>query len=251
MSLLIPEQVLRFLNNLPVRGDDQESIVVFRDALRGLLSDVDRISVRVNMQCDIDDPEHYHSDVGITRYAGKTMHQVDETVRDMDDAGSDPVGIDALRQQGFPVDDYYPPVRYDYLFGGHADLGTILLWRERGRSAISQDTLETMAALEPFLIYSLSDIVLRYKRTQPVAGVFDEAVNTLVADAGLTTTEVRVVLLLLLGRSYKDMVDILGVTMDTVKYHLKTIYRKTGTRSGNELFAKYFTPRFGISSTDK
>jgi DNA-binding CsgD family transcriptional regulator len=175
----------------------------------------------------------------------------DETVTVVHENEEEALGIvDELRQQGFPVDSYHPPISFEYLFGDHAYLGTIVLWRELRRAPISQATLDTMAGLESFLIYALSDIVLRHKRAEPLVGVFDDALEQLTEEAGLSKTEVRVVLLLLLGHSYKDMADMLSVSMDTVKYHLKTIYRKTGTRSGSELFAKYFTPRLDLPSTD-
>lgn len=47
----------------------------------------------------------------------------------------------------------------------------------------------------------------------------------------------------LVGFSYDEMAATLGISLNTVRYHLKSIYNKTGTHSLAELYAKYFTPK--------
>ncbi len=46
---------------------------------------------------------------------------------------------------------------------------------------------------------------------------------------GLTPTHVRLTDLLLAGRSVREAAEAMGVAEDTARFHLKTIFRITGT----------------------
>jgi DNA-binding CsgD family transcriptional regulator len=70
--------------------------------------------------------------------------------------------------------------------------------------------------------------------------------NSLVKHAGLSDQQHIILTHLLLGRSYKEIADLLSVTEGTVKKQISSIYRKVGVHSYNELLAKYFMmPRVG------
>src|ERR1041384_1234385 len=58
-SPIIPEHILRFLNSLPVTGDPVQWISTFREELRLLLGDVDRVGINININCDLQNPEGY------------------------------------------------------------------------------------------------------------------------------------------------------------------------------------------------
>jgi DNA-binding CsgD family transcriptional regulator len=151
--------------------------------------------------------------------------------------------LDGIRRQGHQLDLLHPPHCIDYYYGGHAYLGTIIFWRDKSKEPISSGTLEFISELEPFFIFALSDLVARNEQARPIDGVFNEALTLLNQEAGLTTQEQRVIVLQLLGHSYKEMADILFVSIDTVKKHFKNIHQKTNTKGQAELFAKYFTSR--------
>jgi len=151
--------------------------------------------------------------------------------------------VEAVRRQGLPFELYHPPTGFDYYYAGQAYLGTILLWREIGKPPITEGTLQTMAELEPFLVFALSDLVARHQSERPIGRVFHDALEDLVSEAGLSPQEERIVVLQLMGHSYKEMADVLAVTVDTIKKHFKQIHKKTATRGQAELFAKYFTSR--------
>jgi DNA-binding CsgD family transcriptional regulator len=208
---------------------------------------VDRISVNVNHECDLENPELYVPTVAISQHVKSTSEDGRDGVVMVESnrrisSHADRV-LEGIRRQGHRLDLLHPPHCVDYFYGGHAYLGTIIFWRERSKEPISQETLEFIADLEPFLIFALSDLVARNERARPIDGVFNEALTLLNQEAGLTTQEQRVIVLQLLGHSYKEMADILFVSIDTVKKHFKNIHQKTNTKGQAELFAKYFTSR--------
>lgn len=251
LSTIIPDRILGFLNALPVSGDAVEWILSFRDEFCTLLGDVDRVTVNVNLGCDLQHPENYKPGLTVTKY--NTEPDTDSGVfvasHAQNGAPSERLLEDA-RRQGYPVDLYHPPHSFDYYFGGKAYLGTIFLWRELEREPISADTLKTVAALEPFIVFALSDLIARRQHSEPDVRVFTDALRGLTATSGLSNQELRVVILQLFGHSYKEMADMLGISVDGVKHHLKMIHRKTGARSYTELFAKYFTPKLDLKLLD-
>lgn len=243
----IPTNILRFLNELPMMGDVVQWIEGFRDALRKMLGDVDRVTVSVNTNCDLINPEKYLPHVAIKQYP-QQMGESSETVVASLDNGSTPSQqvLEDLRQLGHSLDGYYPPNAYDYYYAGCAYLGTILLFRERSKSPISEKTNATMHALQNFMNFALSDLVTRNYYFRPINRVFYDILIGLVREAGLSMQDIRILSYMLLGYSYKQVGDRMKVTIDTVRKHMKRIYRKTKTGSLAELFAKYFTPRLGI-----
>jgi DNA-binding CsgD family transcriptional regulator len=247
ISSIIPERVLRFLNALPLSSDPVEWIGVFRDELCLLLGDVDRITVNVNVGCDLRNPQNYKPGVAITKRNSADIEESGVIVTSHFQEGSQAERlIEEFRRSGYPLENYHPPHGFDYYFGGQAYLGTIFLWRELAHEPISQETLETVGSLHPFLMFTLSYIVARRQLAEPDVRIFVDALRGLTTTSGLSTQEQRVVMMQMFGHSYKEMADLLGITVDGVKHHLKMIHRKTGARSYTELFAKYFMPRLDM-----
>ncbi len=237
----ISGSILAFLNSLPTSNSVLEWGSQFRDSLQALLGDVDRISVNVNLECPLTGQEEFTSSITITQ------------VQEEENASTIVVSraattqserlLETIRQQGYPIEQYHPPHCYDYYYNGRAYLGTIFLWRGVQSRPISEKTADLMSSLEPFLIFVLSDLVARHQAEKPIDRVFHAALMYLVEEASLSPQEQRIVILQLMGHAYKEMADILKVSIDTVKKHFKQIHRKTGTRGQAELFAKYFTSR--------
>ena len=235
--------VLRFLNALPSTIDPVEWIIKFRDALMELFDDVDRISLIVNTQCDLHRPEEYRPTVSIRHHSqgggqatgSISVNAVEQPKRRFEEI------LEDFRRQGFPLDEYHAPHGFDYHYEGAAYLGTVFLWREVTDTPISDHTVEVIRSLESFFTFMLTDLVTRHQYGKPVDRAFMEAFERLAEEASLSPQERRIIVLQLLGHSYKDMADVMSVTVDTVKKHFKAIHRKTGTRGQAELFAKYFT----------
>jgi DNA-binding CsgD family transcriptional regulator len=241
----IPTHIVRFLNALPTSSDSVGWVSEFREALRAVLGDVDRISVNVNLDCNLSDPESYSPAQTMTQHITPSAGPDRQVAVSSEKATLKPSEriLEDLRLQGLPLQAFHKPHSFDYYYGGHAYLGTIFLWREISKPAISDFTVETLIALEPFLIFALSDLVARHQSEKPVDRIFHDALEHMFTEANLTAQEGRVVVLQLMGHSYKEMADMLAVSLDTVKKHFKQIHRKTNTRSQAELFAKYFSPR--------
>lgn len=239
----ISGDIVGFLNALPISSNVLEWGSTFKDSLRALLGDVDRISINVNTNCDLSTSEGSPAILFITQSIDpEDEHGLDvNTARTSSSAPFERL-LETFGRQGFPFDDYHQPHCFDYYYGS-TYLGTIFLWREAHKASISEKTLEMLETLEPFIIFALSDLVARHQSEKPVDRVFNNALAALVSEAGLTSQEQRIVVLQLMGHAYKEMADILDVSIDTVKKHFKQIHRKTGTRGQAELFAKYFTSR--------
>ncbi|MEO5929309.1 MAG: LuxR C-terminal-related transcriptional regulator [Candidatus Kapaibacterium sp.] len=245
---IIPAKVVQFLNRLPLTSDVQMAVETYRSALMGLLGEVDRISIYVNIRCNLAEPESYTADLIIMLDNKVTVEAAGPMV-----SGSNQDGIKMserlltnFRNQGMPVDTYYDPVAMDYYYNDQAYLGTIFLWRERSKPPLSPQVVETLSAIEPFTIYMLSDLITRYHYSHPTDRLFHDTLYHMAMDAGLSMQERRVVALRMLGHAYKEIADQLNITEDAIKKHLSSVHRKTGTRSYTELFAKYFTPRLNV-----
>lgn len=243
----IPANILRFLNELPLMGDVVQWIEAFREALRLMLGDVDRVALKVNTNCDLINPEAYKPGLEVAQYPQQKGESSETVVTSLDN-GTAPsqIFIGDLRQIGHSLHDYHPPLAYDYFYAGCAYLGTVLLFRERTKPPISDKTNATMHALQGFMNFALSDLVTRNYYFRPINRVFYDILLGLVKEAGLSMQDIRILSYMLLGYSYKQVGDRMKVTIDTVRKHMKRIYRKTKTGSLAELFAKYFTPRLGI-----
>jgi DNA-binding CsgD family transcriptional regulator len=232
------------MNSLPVTDDPVQWISTFREALRLLLGDVDRVSVNININCDLQNPREYNPKMRIVpRSNSATDGEKSLTVAAISIDDQLDRLLQEFRNQSFPFERYHAPTNFAYYFGGQAYLGIIFLWREI-------DKLDTMASMESFIVFVLSDLVARRRYADPNMGMFG-ALDFMVTDSALSKQEQRVVILQLFGHSYKEMADMLGVTVDGIKHHLKMIHRKTGTRSYTELFAKYFLPRLNLENPDE
>jgi len=247
----VEDRFLTFMNGFAVSGDPREGMTACRNGLMALLGDVDRISISVNYSCDLRDPAGYNPQVTIAQHItpmGAGVVDGDRGGAKLQTSVGTPVErlVQDLQTQGFPLDDYYPPDGFAFYVSGSAYLGTLILWRLKVHPPISSASLSLMSRLEPFLIFVLSDMVARRQHADPDVMKFSNALQQLAGEVSLSRGEQRVVLLQLFGHSYKAIADILGVTMDAVKHHLKVIHRKTGTRSFTELFAKYFMPRLDL-----
>lgn len=245
---IIPDKVVRFLNRLPLSTDVQTAIETYRDTLMSLLGEVDRISIYVNITCELQEPKRPTTDMLIVLDQRVSVQAASNVEMNTSQHGEKPSQwlLEQFRQQGMPVDQYQSPIAFDYYFEGRAYLGTLFLWRERSKPPISERTRDTVALIEPFIIYMFSDLVTRYHYAHPVDRLFHDTLDEISIEAGLSMQERRVVTLRMLGHAYKEIADQLKITEDAIKKHLTSVHRKTGTRSYTELFAKYFTPRLNV-----
>jgi hypothetical protein len=189
------EQFLRFLNSLPQTSQPVTWITTFREALQALLGDVDRIIININLACDINNPASYNINVAqiITEHLQEQdtlRSNIAVTMSDRDESPSQRL-LEDFKRQGYPLERYHPPVGFDFFLQERAYLGTIFLWRDIDKSPISQKTLEIVETLRPFMLFAMSDLVARHRQTRPLDRAFNEALDFLMRDAGLSEQERR------------------------------------------------------------
>jgi len=245
---VIPPNIMRFLNSLPLLGTIKDRIIIFREALQDLFFDIDKVVINVNFGFNFEDPEGYRPDVFIAqrtsseRSWGESLSVIQPAAGT---AGTVAALIDGMRAQGYPLDAFHTPSYMDFRLTNEAYLGTIFLFRDVTRPQISMVTLNTLGALESFFYFMLFDLAAQHQVVNPVDKAFASALKQLAVEANLTIQERKVVIHQMLGCSYKEIADLLDITVPTLKKHVNTIHQKTGTRSQGELFAKYFSPRLG------
>lgn len=238
-----PDRFLRLMNSLPMQSRIDDWLGLFREVLREFFGDVDRVTVNVNHTFRLNAVTQSGTEMIATEHKviGSEGSIVRVTLERDEDAPADRL-LREFRSNGYCIDEYQAPVSQDYFVGG-AYLGTIFLWRSRSQRGISNETVELFRSLEPFMLFALTDIVARNHHAKPFDEAFDDALANLLREAHLTDQEGRVVVLLLLGHKYRQIAERLNISIDAVRKHTQSIYRKTGTKGSAQLFAKYFTFR--------
>ena len=236
---------IRFLNSLPTANNTIQWISEFREALRLLLGDVDRISIDFDYTFDLTHPggatgtiraaEYFDEDTGAVVLVSPERSVSSPTERILSD----------FRTKAFPFHMYHEPIAFEYHISG-TYIGTMLLWRSKERPPISPRTQTRVTELEPFIIFMMTDLVARHQTARPSHHAFHDALTLLARESNLTEAELQVAILLLFGHSYKQIAERIHVSLDAVRKRVGRIYRKTGTASVTELFAKYFSHRMGI-----
>lgn len=239
----LSEAMLRFLNSLPTSGHLVEWVSLFRNGLAKLLSDVDGVMVDVNYLCDLDHPESYRPVKVMTQHIGKGKPEGLMIESESNGRTHSERIIAQARKNGFDPTAYHAPSSYEFQFGGAAYLGTIVLWREKGKKPTSKGTIAFVESLRPFLVFVLSNLVARHSFVRPIDRAFHEALQRLAVELKLTEREQEVLAVHLFGYPYQAIAEMIHVGIDTVRKHVKSIHRKAGVMTYTELFAKYFTPR--------
>lgn len=244
---LVSAKFLEFLNNLPTTPDVVQWITAFRDGLLKLLYDVDRITVVVNVACNVLTPITEGGRRAITQFVKAGEDKPDSLLIHSPEQDITPSQriLAGLSAKGFTDRTHHPPICFEYYFQLKEYLGVIILWREKKEKPVSNQTIEMIAQMESFIRFAFSDLAARYQLAKPRDMVFNDALYMMNKDANLTEQEQKIVILQIFGHSYQQIADILHLSLDTVRKYVTSIYRKTGTHSQAELIAKYFTPRLG------
>ena len=240
---LIPSKIIRFLNSLPLLGETRDRVLIFRNALQELFPEIDRVVINVNTSFDLQDPENYSVGIRINQAINAEQQSTGIVVTSFSGDNNITQLLQTMEGQGYPLESFHAPNYINFSFGDDGYVGTIFLFRSVEKSQISAQTLNIFASLDSFFQFMLFDLVAHHKATKPVDVAFAGALKQLAVESGLTLQERKVVIHQLLGGSYKEVADLLNISVATLKKHISNIHAKTGTRSQGELFAKYFTPR--------
>jgi DNA-binding CsgD family transcriptional regulator len=182
--------------------------------------------------------------VRISRHAkSKLEHeQIIKIEPEMNEGGDAARVLDKMRVDGYPLSQFHTPHSFEYYYNEEY-VGLLILFRDKSRTPVSQETLDAIQALHPFFTFILAHLVMRSRFFNPSNPLFYDSLESLLTEAKLSNQQLRIVTHLLLGRSYKEIAGLLSIAEGTVKKQLNLIYQKTGTHGQNELFAKYFAPR--------
>lgn len=236
---LFTQRALEFLSGLPHTGDLHKSTLIYSKALAQLFDDVDRVSVSINAHCNLDTPDTYRPGVAAEEFAGQ--HAVPIAVTPMDVPPSDRL-LKSFRHRGFPFERYHEPVSFVYYYEGSAYLGCIFLWREREYPPISHRTLDLVNRLEQFIVFLLSDAIVRNRSARPISQAFIDMLDWVAKQYGLTRQEQRVLMLSATGATREKIAESMFISPNTVHTYLQAIYRKTGVHTFPELIARHMTP---------
>lgn len=250
-----PEKLIAFLNNLPTTSDSVKWSRAMRELLVSTFDEIDYalVNVRVNFQpyqeSDINESPSmiYRQDVF------KPGYEYVPAVR-WDTPYSGPKWKKLLeegKRNGFAFEKYHPAIGFDYYIGENGYIGCIVLFREKNKHLISDQTLHLFEQCRPFLAKVLLYHTFSLQNEHPGVRLFNDITLFIEADPPLTMREREVTRLLLLGHSYEDAADLLFITKSTMISHVRNIYRKTNVTKLSELFGRIFTPNLVPKKRDE
>lgn len=249
---------IAFLNAIASNSSEHEDvrnwISGFRSALMALLGDVDFIAMHIRTGINV-------VRVGKGKVQSYLEYGDDSTVsgHSVERSGSHKHYYESLmesgRKSGFPFEDYQdPPHGFDFfLEAGRRDqsdqseddtlVASLVLLRKKGNPPISLTSLNLVERLRPFLVYSVTDFLVRSALLSTKGFEIEPLVERVAGNASLTPQESRVLLLAFMGHSYQEIAESLFVSVSTVQTHVQAIYRKTGVSKLGEIYAKFLTNR--------
>lgn len=164
--------------------------------------------------------------------------------------------IEQGKRRKFPFEKYhYPPPGYAFFVrppnsagngGGEGDtvhVGSLLIFRAKSEPEFTQELLDLIERLRPFITFLFTDFIVRVRYEKPGSELLVEAVGRVAGDVGLSPRESDVLLLEMLGHSYEEIGKLLSISPKTVQSHVRSVYQKSGVSRLSEFFARYFTPR--------
>ena len=220
------------------------------DLLASFFSEIDYAVVQVKTGIDLTKSSRdfvFHQNVAST---GEIDHEVG-SVRDKKHKYVYEELIEQGKRRKFPFKQYhFPPAGYDLFVrptNANNDvkvhIGSFLLFRDKSQDPFTQETVDLVERLRPFLTFLFTDFIYRAKSEKPGADLFNEAVTRVAGDVGLSPREQDVLLLEMLGHSYDQIGQFLNISPKTVQSHVRSVYQKAGVNRLSEFFARYFTPR--------
>lgn len=233
--------LLQFISAIPEKRDIVDCAYGLREALLKTLPDIDWVSTNLNVS--LADPRCKFRLLQAVK-DGQLSFMVHHNEKD------EPVIeylMRSFRKTDFPEIYHTPPIHFNIL-DGNTYLGSLLLWQKKHRPVRDPDTIAQASAILPYMPLIFSDMILRYRVQKPIDEVFRLALDQLQSDISLGVQEFRVLSFRLIGYSYKEISQVLSISVGTVKKHLHSVHVKTGIKSQVDLLSRYLSPR--ISEID-
>lgn len=240
----VPRHIRDFLNGLPVTDDWIQWVRGMSECLKQFLGDVDRVTIAVNLACDLHDIDNNEPNLYFTQHIGgkPTKRGMAVITSRRREASHGEMLLQDLKKQGFPLNLYHKPNYFEYYIEHKAYVATIILLRKKEYPPISTDTLLTMEDIRPFLVFALSDCIARRHRDRLDPAAFNDIVSAIGEKEGLSDRQTQVLFHHLLGQEYNEIAVHLGISRDTVRKHVMAIHYKAQVKTFTELFARHLTP---------
>lgn len=226
--------LLRFMQSIPSGLDTTKWIASFKLALARLIPDVDRITINVNLTCRLRRPGAAPPQrrSGSTNAESSVYRETPGEILYRNLTGTEPrdCGVSNVTILDYSSDGEY--------------LGTIILWTDPWHPAISARSLSLIESLRSFVVFCLTDLIVRFGYVRPYATSFAAAIEAMAEKCHLTPAETAAIVLRLRGYDYRTVARHLNVSLDAARKRLQSAYRKTDVRSTEELWAKYLGEPF-------
>lgn len=248
-GIRVIDAVLVCINKLPLNLPLQEWIERVRMALVAEFTDIDRISICLNINCPLESPEGYEPRLHISEHPFEVAEDV--TALGVNTLVESPSSYHLVefRRLGMPLDDFHEPVIFEYKYRGMAYLGTTYLWRNRQEEEISPESVATFRLLEPFLTMAYTYAVLCSRLSNPLEIDIHREFENISARFKLTLQEQRVITARMLGVSLKAIADALNIRQDSARKLAQQAYYKCGCNNHLDFVAQFITPRMFPPST--
>ena len=99
--------------------ETRDRILIFRSALQELFPEIDRVVINVNTSFDLQNPETYSGGVSITQAINVEEQRTGVVVTSFSSDDNVEQLIQAMRGQGYPLDDFHTPSYINFSFGKH------------------------------------------------------------------------------------------------------------------------------------
>ncbi|MDB5033678.1 MAG: Response regulator [Chlorobi bacterium] len=235
------DDLLDFINAFPTEPDPVKWGAQASGIIREFLGDVDLVWMNpgaVAVAADPADPDTHPT-------IGDNERKWEQLALYMPPAPiSNHMILKSFHLNGFPADACHPLHRFDYHLPDYPYLGSIVLMRLKFRPPILPATLHLMEEMQCFIASQFLRVRQVYHEQNPIVGIFNSIVDSIVEEIGLTEREKEVMLPRAFGMSYQEIADQLHLTPVAIKKRVLRIHRKANVTSQSQLFGKYFSPYY-------
>ena len=137
-------------------------------------------------------------------------------------------------------DGLYYGINY-YAYAGGTNIGDLRIWRGRGKEDFSRRDIEIVDAIGPAFTNAMRRALAREagdgSRARPAA-----LMERIEGEAGLTAREKEIAMSVALGKTDMEIAGALGISVTTVRTHLKHIFAKLGVSNRTRLATRFAFP---------
>ena len=220
-NVLSRSRLLELVNRLPRSVDAIQWATEFRNVIAPLVPEADRISININLVAVVTSLPRTVERTGTIHVKVVGVDSPPMVRFDFQrDVGTSRL-VRAFSHLGLPVDEYWPPIGFDYeTEGGY--VGSILLWRLKSRAPMSPNAAEPFLRLAPFLRYAMSSACVRFQASHQQYLQSRQVLNRLTS-LDLTNRQREILVCRANGYSIRQTAQTLCISEATVRRHLRAL----------------------------